>query len=376
MTGIISVFLYVLVLYTCTHQLAYWTELKIDWRKLFMKKLLSIIMVLTLVLSLAACGKSTPTTADATKTPEATKKAEATKAPDKSKKIVVGVVQTNANESDWRTANTKSFNSAFAEAGFDIKMVFGEGDHAKQISQAQQLIQEEVDYLVVLGLQSAGWEDVAKAAKTAGIPFIMADRKLDLSEDLYTAMVCSDFEAEGVKAVDWLKSQSIKDGQIVVLGGDTGSSAQLGRSKAIEDGAKANGWKIVFNQNMKGWDETLAKQAVADLIASKTKFNVVYAENDNMARGACDAMDAAGIKYGKDGDVKVIAFDANKWALQKVLEGKFNLDVECNPLHGPRIVELINKLEAGETVEKNAYVKEEMFDCATITKAIVDARAY
>ena len=349
-----------------------------------MKKLLSFILVMSLVFSLAACSNTaavttaattakTDTTVAATTTAKAEETAAATTA---GKKIVVGVVQTNANESDWRTANTKSFTEAFAAAGFEMKMVFGEGDHAKQISQAQQLIQEEVDYLVVLGLQSAGWEDVAKAAKEAGIPFIMADRKLDLSEDLYTAMVCSDFAAEGTKAVDWLKTQALDTYNIVVLGGDTGSSAQLGRSKAIEDGAKANGWNIVFNQNMKGWDETLAKQAVSDLIASGTKFNVIYAENDNMARGACAAMDAAGITYGKTGDVKVIAFDANKWALQNVLDGKFNLDVECNPLHGPRIVELINKLQAGETVEKNAYVKEEMFDTATITQAIVDARAY
>ena len=320
-----------------------------------MKKLISLVLVLSLVFSLAACGNSKNTDG----------------------KVTVGVVQTNANESDWRTANTKSFNEAFEKAGFETKMVFGEGDHAKQISQAQQLIQEEVDYLVVLGLQAAGWEDVAKTAKEANIPFIMADRMLTLpDESLYTAMVCSDFEAEGNKAVDWLKKQALSDNKIVVLGGDTGATAQLGRSKAIEDGAKANGWEIVFNQNMKGWDETLAKQAVADLIASGNKFTVVYAENDNMARGACAAMDAAGITYGKNGDVKVIAFDANQWALEMVLEGKINLDVECNPLHGPRIVELINKLEAGETVEKNAYVKEEVFDCDTITKEIVDARSY
>ncbi|MDA3822798.1 MAG: substrate-binding domain-containing protein, partial [Bacteroidales bacterium] len=301
--------------------------------------------------------------------------ADADAAPEADGKLTIGVVQTNANESDWRTANTKSFNEAFDAAGFELKMVFGEGDHSKQISQAQQLIQEEVDYMVVLGLQSAGWEDVAKAAKEAGIPFIMADRKLELSTDLYTAMVCSDFEEEGVKAVDWLKAQNI-DAKIVVLGGDTGSSAQLGRSKAIEDGAAANGWEIVFNQNMKGWDETLAKQAVADLIASGTEFNVIYAENDNMARGACDAMDAAGISYGLDGDVTVIAFDANKWALEKVLAGEFNLDVECNPLHGPRIVELINDLEAGNEVAQDAYVSEEMFDAATITQDVVDARQY
>ena len=324
-----------------------------------MKKLISLFLVIALAFSLSACGK---------------KDSETSTGGDK--KIVVGVVQTNANESDWRTANTNSFNQAFKDAGFEMKMVFGEGDHAKQISQAQQLIQEEVDYLVVLGLQSAGWEDVAKAAKEAGIPLIMADRKLDLPEDLYTAMVCSDFEAEGKKAVEWLKKQNLDEYKIVVLGGDTGSSAQLGRSKAIEDGAKENGWEIVFNQNMKGWDENLAKQAVADLIAAGTDFNVIYAENDNMARGACDAMSAAGITYGKNGKVKVIAFDANKWALEKVLAGEFNLDVECNPLHGPRIVDVIKKLEAGESVEKNVYVQEEVFDCDTITREIVDARPY
>ena len=324
-----------------------------------MKRLVVIALALMLVFSTAACSGSAA---------KETKKAD--------DKITVGVVQTNANESDWRTANTKSINEAFAAAGFETKMVFGEGDHAKQIAEAQQLIQEEVDYLVILGLQSAGWEDVAKAAKEAGIPLIMSDRKLDLTEDLYTAMVCSNFEAEGQKAVDWLKAQNVADAKIVVLGGDTGSSAQLGRSKAIEDGAKANGWDIVFNQNMKGWDETLAKQAVADLIAAGTEFNVIYAENDNMARGACAAMDAAGITYGKTGDVKVIAFDANKWALQYVFDGKFNLDVECNPLHGTRLVTLIQSLEKGETIEKNVYIDEEMFDTETITQAVVDARSY
>lgn len=116
-----------------------------------MKKLIASVLVLMLVFTFAACGGNAAGSED-----------DAASA-DASAPIVVGVVQTNANESDWRTANTKSFNEAFTEAGFETKMVFGEGDHAKQISQAQQLIQEEVDYLVVLGLQSAGWEDVAKA---------------------------------------------------------------------------------------------------------------------------------------------------------------------------------------------------------------------
>ncbi|GHS94532.1 LacI family transcriptional regulator [Synergistales bacterium] len=291
--------------------------------------------------------------------------------------ITVGFVQTNTNESDWRTANTKSMQTALTkEAGFDLKIVFGEGSHEKQVADAQALIQEEVDYLVIAGIQSSGWESVARSAKDAGIPLIMVDRKLDLAEDMYTAMVCSDFEAEGKKATDWLKAQNKGEYNIVHIQGDAGSSAQLGRSKALKDAAAANGWKIVHQQAMKGWDEGLATAEVTNVIDAGTKFNVIFSENDNMARGAETAMDNAGITYGKNGSVIVIAFDANKWALQLVVDGKFNLDVECNPLHGPRIVKLINDIEAGKPVDKNAYVDEEIFDSATITQAIVDARPY
>jgi ABC-type sugar transport system substrate-binding protein len=146
-----------------------------------MKKLISLVqvfaLVLALVFTLAACGSKT-ISEEGDNTDSKSISEEGDKTDSTNKKIVVGVVQTNANESDWRTANTNSFNEAFAAAGWELKMVYGEGDHAKQISQAQQLIQEEVDYLIVLGLQSAGWEDVAKAANTAGIPLLWLTENL------------------------------------------------------------------------------------------------------------------------------------------------------------------------------------------------------
>jgi simple sugar transport system substrate-binding protein len=291
--------------------------------------------------------------------------------------IKVGFVQTNTNESDWRTANTESMQEALtAENGFDLQIAYGEGKHETQVAQAQAFIQQDVDYLVIEGVQSAGWESVAQAAKDAGIPLIMADRKLDLAEDLYTAMICSDFEAEGVKAAQWLAAQNLGDVNILHIQGDMGSSAQIGRTKALQDAAAANGWNIVAQQAMPGWDEAKASEFVQSVIDSGKPFNVVYSENDNMARGACSVLDKAGVTHGRDGDVKVIAFDANKWALETVLAGDWNLDVECNPLHGPRVAQLISDLEAGRTVDKNVYVDEEMFDAGTITREIVDGRAY
>ena len=88
----------------------------------------------------------------------------------------------------------------------------------------------------------------------------------------------------------------------------------------------------------------------------------------------------------------VISFDTTHAGLQDVLDGKIECDVECNPLHGPRVEEIIQKLEAGEDVDKQAFVDEVAFasddtvtkvtidgtdyDITPITQEIIDGRAY
>ena len=121
-------------------------------------------------------------------------------------------------------------------------------------------------------------------------------------------------------------------------------------------------------------------------------INVVYCENDNEAFGAIDAIEAAGKTVGPDGDILVMSFDTTNAGLTDTLSGKIICDTECNPLHGPRVEEIIKQLENGETPEKVAYVEEEMFayddtvkdvtvdgtkyDVTKLTQEILDGRAY
>ena len=95
-------------------------------------------------------------------------------------------------------------------------------------------------------------------------------------------------------------------------------------------------------------------------------INVVYCENDNEAFGAINAIEAAGKKVGPDGDILVMSFDTTKAGITDTLSGKIILNTECNPLHGPRVEEIIKKLEANEKVDKKAKV----------TKDVIDKRAY
>jgi len=101
---------------------------------------------------------------------------------------------------------------------------------------------------------------------------------------------------------------------------------------------------------------------------------VIFSENDNMAYGAIEALKAAGRQPGKD--VAIVSFDANRTALEMVMAGEINYDVECNPLHGPRVQAIIEQLQKGETPPKFTYVEETSFDADSITRELLDNRGY
>ena len=302
-------------------------------------------------------------------------------AKEKGKKLItVGYAQVGA-ESDWRTANTESFKSTFVEAN-GYKLIFDDAQQKQenQIKAIRNFIQQDVDYIVVAPVVETGWETVLKEAKDAGIPVILSDRMMKLSDNsLYTAWVGGNFLKEGQDAIVWLndyvkknKLQN-KELNIVILQGTIGSSAQVGRTQGVTEGiAKNPKYKLLAKQTGE-FTQAKGQEVMESFLKAYPKIDVVIAENDNMAFGAIDAIKAVGKKPGKD--IIIISFDAVKEAFNRMLAGDINADVECNPLHGPRVAEIIQALEAGKTVDKIMYVKEGTFD-TTNAKAIFPTRKY
>ncbi len=118
------------------------------------------------------------------------------------------------------------------------------------------------------------------------------------------------------------------------------------------------------------WDEAEAKKIVETVINSGESFNVIYAENDGMAKGAVAALDEAGITHGVDGDVIVMGFDCNKWALRELLAGNWNYDGQCSPFQAQIISDLIKGNKT--TSEKKIINEEKGFDAKTITQSDID----
>ena len=345
------------------------------------KKLLGILLSTAMIATmLVGCGSSAAdTTAPADSSTEESTDASAdasadAEAPAASGDLIkVGIINNDPNESGYRTANDKDMKAMFTEEnGYEASFAYSLKND-EQITAAQKFIQDGVDYLLLSAADTAGWDSVLQDAQDAGIRVILFDRTIDADESLYEASIVSDMAKEGETAVEWLKSQNLDEYNIIHLQGVMGSAAQQGRTGALNDTVASDGWNLVTQQTAE-WNSEKAQQIVQSVIDSGKSFNVIYAENDDMAKGAVAALDKANIPHGVGKDVIVMGFDCNKWALEELLNQNWNYDGQCNPFQASYIDDIIKKIENGETIsEKTIIMDEKGFDATTITQDDVDS---
>ena len=352
------------------------------------KKVLAAIMAAAMVALTACGGAAAPAAPAADAEPAATEEAapaeepaaeepaaeETAEAPAASGELIkVGIINNDPNESGYRTANDKDLKAAFSEEnGFDASFAYSLKND-EQITAAQKFIQDGVDYLLLSAADTAGWDSVLKDAQDAGIHVILFDRTIDADPSLYSASIVSDMDKEGETAVAWLESQNLDEYNVIHIQGVMGSAAQKGRSGALDAKVAAeDNWNIVTQQTAE-WNAENAQQIVQSVIDAGTKFNVIYAENDDMAKGAVAALDKANISHGVGKDVIVMGFDCNKWALEELLAQNWNYDGQCNPFQSSYIDAVIKDLQAGkQPAEKVIVMNEVGFDATTITQEDVD----
>lgn len=299
------------------------------------------------------------------------------------KLIVVGFSQVGA-ESEWRVTNTESMKAALSEEnGYELIFDDARNKQENQIRAIRTFIQQDVDYIVFSPRVETGWDSILQEAKEAGIPVIVIDRYIETEDkDLYTAFIGSDFRKEGEKAVSWLENllerqKRTEDGiRIVHIQGTLGSSAQIGRSAALEHAIERHpNWEMIAKVD---GDYTRAKanEVMAEILKKTKDIDIVYCENDGEAFGAIDAMEEAGLKCDPNDGVIVISFDATNLGLKYCIERRIALNVECNPLQGPYVDEMIKRLERGDPIERERFIEETQFDYRTITEQIIEARGY
>lgn len=336
------------------------------------KRFYSLFIIVAVSFSLVACGRESVVPDDLEE--------------ENTNLIVVGFSQPGA-ESSWRVALTDSVKECFTEKrGYKLIYRDGQSKQDNQIRDIRTFIQQGVDYIVISPIVEDGWDTVLSEAKAADIPVIICDRNVVVeNESLYTAFVGSDFKAEGESATNCLKQMldenSVEDDgsvNIVHIQGTIGSSAQIGRTKALENAIIENpNWNIVY-QNCGEFTKAKAREIMAEALeeVGAENIDIIYCENDEEAFGAMEAMNDSNVPYGSKGDIKIISFDATTRALKMCMYGNISVEVECNPRQGPYIYGLINRLQRGETVPKITYVHEDYFTADCLNIDFIDSRKY
>ncbi len=286
------------------------------------------------------------------------------------KPIVLGFSQVGA-ESEWRTANTESIKSAAKDAGIELKFSDAQQKQENQIKAIRSFIAQKVDVIAFSPVVESGWEPVLREAKAAKIPVVLTDRSVNVKDQsLFVSFMGSDFVEEGRKAGRWLM-EKMKDHKgdvnIVELQGTVGSAPAIDRKKGFEEVIKADPKFKILRSQTGDFTRAKGKEVMeAFLKAEGKKINVLYAHNDDMAIGAIQAIEEAGLKPAQD--ITIISIDAVKGAFEAMIAGKLNVSVECSPLLGPQLMAAVKDIKAGKAVQKRIVTEEGIFPMEVAAK--------
>ena len=311
-----------------------------------MKKLIGIAAAGAMLVALAGCSGTSA----------------ASEGPKPLDELVVGFAQVGA-ESGWRTANTKDIQAAFEDAGIELKFSDAQQKQENQIKAIRSYIQQQVDVIAFSPVVETGWDAVLNEAKAAGIPVVLTDRAVDSADDsLYVSFLGSDFIEEGKKAGQWVLDEyadATEPVKIIQLEGTTGAAPAIDRAEGFADVISENPNLEVVASQTGDFTRAGGKQVTEALLKSNPDVDLIYAHNDDMGLGAIEAIEAAGLVPGKD--IKIVTVDAVHDGMQALADGKINFIVECSPLLGKQLIDIVKQINDGETPEKRIITDETTF---------------
>ncbi len=243
---------------------------------------------------------------------------------------------------------------------FDVNVVYSDAqwDPAKQMSQAEDFIQKDVDMLALIAVDSEAAKSIVRLANKANIPVMALVNTVGTDptgkyEGLVTYVGQSDLDTgklSGKMAVDLVN----ENGKVVMIEGAPGTSAQRMRKKgfmSIVD--KYDNVEVVYSQTS-NWEKEKAMKIMEDLVQRNLDFDLVYCQDDNSAIGAGMILR----DYNMKDDVFVIGTDGSKQGLEAIKRGiidrtswKSAIDESYSAIKAA--VQLLNGEEIPSVIQKN-----------------------
>jgi len=270
----------------------------------------------------------------------------------------IGFSQSEPDSASFRAAETQSLKDAAADAGAELVVTNANNELPKQISDIQDLLNQDVQILVVAPVNSDGLDPALSAAADAGVPVVTIDRKVTTApcED-YLTFLGSDFVDQGKRSADALAKVTDSKANVAVLLGPSGNNVTDGRQKGFVDQVEAEYPDItIVAQQTANASRSEGQDVTAQLLQSNPDIDAIYAFNDEEGLGAMTAISDAGKTPGED--VKIVSIDGTRNAVQAIVDGSYNAVIESNPRFGPLVFETLEKFYAGDAIPEDIIIKD------------------
>jgi len=273
------------------------------------------------------------------------------------------------NRNSWRIAETDSMQATADEVGATLIATDAGADIAKQASDIEDMVSQQVDYLIVAPQEEDGLQAALQSAMEAGIPVILVDRSINGEPGVhYTTQIMSDFIWEAEQVANLFVEDSGDSGNIVILQGTQGATSTIDRQTGFMNVIDKSNMKVIADQ-VADYVMDKGQEVMENILAAQgDDVDYVFCHNDDMALGAIEAIKAAGYKPGED--IKVAGIDGPKAAMQAILDGEELASCTCSPLFGPVAFKTLAMIANGEEVETSYQNEDTLY---TIENATLDA---
>lgn len=244
-----------------------------------------------------------------------------------------------------------------SELGIQLDVQDASDDPATQANQLNNAQTSAADVVIVNPTDSDAVTPAVQALNTAGIPVIAVDRGVNNAE--VASFISSDNVAGGRQAAEELAASINEQGEVLVLQGIPGSSASRDRGQGFDEGIAAFPNIQVVAKQTANFDRAEALDVATNLLQAHPNVTAIFAENDEMALGAIEAL---GARAGSA--VQVVGFDGTDDGLAAIEAGTMRASVAQQPGElGALAVEQAKKILDGDEPESNVPV-----EVVTVTK--------
>lgn len=304
-----------------------------------MKRLVSTLLIMLFVVGMVAgCGTSQPQQ-QGQPAQQQDQQSQQNEGPKK-----IGLVISTLNNPFFVTLRDGAQKKA-DELGYQLIILDSQNDSAKELSNVQDVLQQGISLLMINPVDSDAVANAVKLANDAKIPVITLDRSANGGE--VVTHIASDNVAGGKMAGDYIVEKLNGKGKVVQLEGIPGASAARDRGQGFADAIKGTQIELVASQPA-DFDRTKGMTVMENILQAQPQIDAVFAQNDEMALGALQAIESA----GRQG-IMIVGFDATDDAVKAVNDGKMAATVAQQPEQiGSLGVENADKVIKGQQVPK------------------------